>query len=977
MNKINKLLSLGTPLESKNYAYEIKNEKEKSMYIIEKGHVDAFVVLISKKQHFQKRIFMISRSKNEMFSIFEEDEEEYDFLYLASPGSIIKRVSQNELEEAVKKDEELKNEFIRWLNRWINRIYNIFVFLPNDDISNFIPLEKDYKITIEDNKTIKCSGLFSKDEKEDAHWIRLSKGQLYFLGNPKSFVEINKNYFPISPKAFFLAKEEVDVSTITTKELVEENLWMDSIIFFEEKISKYNVAKLYHDEERETLRIEKKKHLHQEILETTLSNLGNVLTKKLFYKTADTDNNLFNALLVLGKNSDLVFKLPQRLHSDEKVIKAIGQIAEESAIRFRKVTLDKHWYNVDNGDLLGFLKEGNKPVAFIKKEKGYFAFIPELNQTIKVTKKTADLFSDLAFVFFNSLPERKISNKEVVKFCLLKSKSDILSLIGTGVGSIFLALYIPFANSMIFGRIIPLLDNNLLYQVGAGLFVFAICSSIFSFVTNFTSLRIQSWVNARLQTAIWDKLLNLPISFFRKYTIGDLVRRVYSITEIRYFLSTSFFKSILKAIFSFVYLLMMFYYSPALSYIGLSIVLTGTLFNFLLIKRIIAIDSVMLNVQGKFNSFVLQAITGIEKIRVTGSEKVVYAKWGEIYRKMKTLNYSSNTLSNILNTVNAVLPKLGILGTYGVALTLFLKQGSTFSLGNFIAFNAAFGSFSAALYGAFTTVVTYFGMIIPRWRRARVILDTQSEEKENKLDPGRLQGFVKVENVFFKYEENSPVVLKGVDLEASPGEFIALVGASGCGKSTIINALLNFISPTSGSVYFDGKSLSDLDATKVRRQMGVVMQDSNLLSGSVQENLLCGGMYTQEQIERALKLSGFDEVLKEMPMGLHTYLVENGKNLSGGQKQLLLIARALLGDPKILIFDEATNALDNETQSKVSKNIDNLKLTRIVIAHRLSTIANADRIYVLQDGKIADTGTFDELKNKEGLFQSFVQKQKL
>ena len=479
-----------------------------------------------------------------------------------------------------------------------------------------------------------------------------------------------------------------------------------------------------------------------------------------------------------------------------------------------------------------------------------------------------------------------------------------------------------------------------------------------------------------LQAAFWGKLLNLPIAFYRKYTIGDLLRRVFSITDLRSILTSSFFTTLFNSVFSLIYIFLMFYYSAVLSFVGIGILSFSLVINFSLIYLKIKIDTQMLDIQGKLNGFVLQSISSVEKTRVCGAENIIYSKWGELYRNMKTKNYKSNTIANMMGAINRVLPTFGMFFIFMTALHL-LTGSKKITIGNFIAFNAAFSAFSTAVYGSFLAMSNYFGMIIPRWKRARVILDEPSEIKENKIDPKKIMGFVKLENVYFKYQPELPLVLKGVSLEANPSEMIAIVGSSGCGKSTIVNLLLNFCDPTSGSIYFDGKNLSDLDTRKVRKQMGVVLQDGNILSGSVQENLLCGGIYSKEQVEKAIKLSGFDEVLKDFPMGLQTYLVDNGKNLSGGQKQLLLIARALLGDPHILIFDEATNALDNETQEKVSENIDKLNITRIIIAHRLSTVKNADKIYVIEDGKIVEEGTFDELANKKGLFASYVEKQKL
>ena len=233
------------------------------------------------------------------------------------------------------------------------------------------------------------------------------------------------------------------------------------------------------------------------------------------------------------------------------------------------------------------------------------------------------------------------------------------------------------------------------------------------------------------------------------------------------------------------------------------------------------------------------------------------------------------------------------------------------------------------------------------WERGRPIVVTTPERDTGQVEPGRLTGKVALEHVTFRYQEHGPIILDNVSLHAEPGEFIALVGQSGGGKSTIFRLLLGFETPQAGIVSYDNQALSRLDVVAVRRQLGVVLQQSTIMAGTIFENIAGGAAITQQDAWEAAHAAGLAADLAGMPMGLYTFVSEGGSNLSGGQRQRLLIARALVRQPALVLFDEATSALDNRTQAVVTASLERLRVTRVVIAHRLSTIRHADRIYVL------------------------------
>ena len=212
-------------------------------------------------------------------------------------------------------------------------------------------------------------------------------------------------------------------------------------------------------------------------------------------------------------------------------------------------------------------------------------------------------------------------------------------------------------------------------------------------------------------------------------------------------------------------------------------------------------------------------------------------------------------------------------------------------------------------------------------------------------------------------------------MKINAGEFVAIVGPSGCGKSTLFRLLLGFEQPEAGSIFYDAQDLKGLDLNSVRRQIGVVLQNSTLFRGDVFANIIGSKPLTLDDAWEAARLAGLDNDLRQMPMGMHTVITDGGGGLSGGQRQRLMIARAIVSKPRILLFDEATSALDNNTQAIVSRSLEGLKATRIVIAHRLSTVQNADRIYVFDEGNVVQSGTFTELIQQDGLFAALAKRQ--
>jgi ATP-binding cassette subfamily C protein len=371
---------------------------------------------------------------------------------------------------------------------------------------------------------------------------------------------------------------------------------------------------------------------------------------------------------------------------------------------------------------------------------------------------------------------------------------------------------------------------------------------------------------------------------------------------------------------------------------------------------------------------VLQLLNGIAKIRVSGAEDRAFARWSSLFARAQRISLKARKITAFTSVFHSVVHVLSSMVIFYAMWKLNENERSPLTTGHFLAFNSAFGQFFGATLGLANSVLTIV-TTIPLYERAKAILEAEPEVSSGiKSDPGELTGAIEINQVVFAYNTEAKV-LNGITLSIQPGQFVAIVGPSGCGKSTLFRVLLGFEKPASGGIYYDGQDLATLDIQSVRKQIGTVLQSSKLMNGSLYRNIVGDLPLTIDDAWAAARLAGMDADIAKMPMGMHTAVGDHGVGLSGGQRQRLMIARAIVSKPRIVLFDEATSALDNQTQAIVSSSLEQLSATRLVIAHRLSTIIRADKIYFLQGGHVAESGTYDELMQKGGLFAEMAKRQ--
>ncbi len=417
------------------------------------------------------------------------------------------------------------------------------------------------------------------------------------------------------------------------------------------------------------------------------------------------------------------------------------------------------------------------------------------------------------------------------------------------------------------------------------------------------------------------------------------------------------------------------YYSWKMALIALGLIAVGIIFGGVCLTLQVKYQRPLYDLMGKIQGLTVQFINGIAKLRVGGAESRAFYIWADAFARQKEFSLRSRMVTNVVVVFGTVLP---LAGTISIFLWMYhishASDPSAISTGDFLAFNSAFGS---VLAGVSSTLMFVFPllMVVPIFERTRPILESVPEVGEAKADPGTLSGRIEMSHVGFRYTADGPRVLKEVSVKTRPGEFAALVEPSGSGKSTIYRLLMGFETPESGSIYYDGQDLESLDIQAVRRQIGVVLQNGRLVGGSIFDNIVGASRLTLDDAWEAARMCALEDDIKAMPMGMQTIISEEGSNLSGGQRQWILIARAIVRRPRIILFDEATSALDNESQAVVCQSLESLQATRIVIAHRLSTIRKADCIHVVVAGEIVESGNYEALMAQDGVFADLARRQ--
>lgn len=629
----------------------------------------------------------------------------------------------------------------------------------------------------------------------------------------------------------------------------------------------------------------------------------------------------------------------------------VERIAVASRVRTRAVRLDGPWWRTNAGPLVGHRAKSGAPVALLWRRGRYEAVNPATEARLRVGEHNAGDFEPRGVMFYRPLPDEPMTPWRLLRFGLRGNAVDLRALALTTLVTVGLGALVPLATGRVLGEYVPSARTGLITQASVAVMITGIVSAAFMLTQSLTILRMEGRMESTLQPAVWDRLLRLPTKFFAERSTGELASAAMGVSAIRRVLSGIGPVIVQSAAVGAMSLVLLLVHSVplALAAIGMLVVIGAVFLGMGLWQLRWQRQLVVLG--NKLNNQAFQTLRGLPKLRVAAAEGFAYAAWARGFARSRELQQRAGRIKNLTTVLDAVcLPFCSLV----MFMLLAGPARGSMSAGEFLTFNTAVTMLLTSvtqLTGALVSVAA----VLPMFEQIKPVLDEAPEVGDTGAQPGVLTGAVEARKLSFRYTDDGPLVLDDVSLRMEPGEFVAVVGPSGCGKSTLLRLLIGFDRPVTGSVLYDGQDLAALDLAAVRRQCGVVLQNAQPLTGSIWDCVCGAETFSQEEVWEAVEMAGLAADVKRMPMGLHT-MIAGGGAISGGQRQRLMIAQALVRRPRLLFLDEATSALDNETQRIVIESTRKLNAGRLVIAHRLSTVLDADRVLVMDGGRIVEQG---------------------
>ena len=717
--------------------------------------------------------------------------------------------------------------------------------------------------------------------------------------------------------------------------------------------------------------IEYRKKHERELLSDSFENLARSVTGRKTISSFDADADVSDAVSALLKYMGIKEKeIPGKIHG---LRDRLDFLLSSTGVLYREVILTKGWHVDAMGPMIATLKDSGAVVAVLPSELGGYEFIdPHSGKKVRLSAATEKRLGEEALCFYRPLPMRELTIRDLFRYmmeCLTPR-----DLAGFGIAALAITLVgmlIPKLNQILMGPVVALSSYQLLFAAVSFLFFATVGSLLFSAIRALLLSRIRYKLYLNMGAATMMRLLSLPASFFKVYSAGELNEYIGYMDSLCGTLVDSVFSTGITGVFSLVYLTQIFAFAPSLVWPSLIVTLLTLGISMISAAVQMRISKERMTLNAKERGLVYALITGIQKIRLSGAENRAFVKWSRVFAKGAELAYNPPTIIRMSGVITTAITMIG------TAVMYFISVRSGVSVADYYAFNTAYAYISTA-FTSLASVALSAASIRPSIDLIRPLLEASPELSEGRETVTRLSGSIELSHVTFAYDQQTTPLFEDLSLVIPARQYVAIVGRSGCGKSTLMRLMLGFEKPARGAIYYDHKDLQRLDMRSLRRQIGTVMQDGKLFSGSIFENIVISAptLKMQEAWEAA-EIAGIADDIRDMPMGMHTILQEGGGTISGGQRQRLMIARAIAPKPRILMFDEATSALDNLTQKRVSEALDRMKCTRIVIAHRLSTIRHCDRILVLDSGRIAEDGTYEELIARNGIFAELVARQRL
>ncbi len=829
--------------------------------------------------------------------------------------------------------------------------------------------------------------------RRDVVWLSVARRVLDVFGDARTTVSVATPPFPIAPGLWASADEEggvVPIERSTSRALIERGTLPDALTAFHAFTLAWASGARVRDEDARVKQLQARIAADAGSREDAITAMASVMSGKVTPSDRRRGIPLLAAMEMVGSVQGIRFRAPtQQMRVVDAYVSACA-VAQTSSVGFRQAALEPGWWTRDVGPLLGFLELRQMPtttspeltgeiervpVALLPTGTGLYEMVnPETGSRTVVSSELTRHLARFAVQFYRGLPATPVRVNDLWRFATTGARSDLNALLIVALLGALLGLVMPLLSGYLFDDVIPAADRSALVTVFAALVVASASGVLFEMTRAIATLRLHTRLTTSLQLAILDRLIRLPATFFRGYSAGDLGQRAMGIHAIGEALGGATLSTLLGGITAAGAGILLMFYSVPLALLCVGILALNVVVSTVVSRYSLRSLRAQLDAEGRLSGLLLELLHGIAKLRVAAAEPRAFARWSDGFRRQQEVTFNAGLFALNLDAFYNVLELTTTIATYGMYAWLATRAAHHMSTGQFLAFSAAEGMFVAAGFAVFRTAISLLELL-PTWERGKPLLDATPEVSFYKPDPGTLAGRIEVQQVRFAYSADGPAILHDVSLDIPSGSFVALVGPSGSGKSTLLRLLLGFETAQSGSIRFDGHELSTVDVSAIRRQIGVVLQSASLSPGDILSNIVGATALGLEAAWDAARMAGMEDDLLAMPMGMHTLVSEGGGALSGGQRQRLLIARALVSRPRLLFFDEATSALDNRTQRIVSESVEQLHATRVVVAHRLSTVRHADRIVVLDQGRIVESGSYDELMAHGGLFARMASRQ--
>jgi NHLM bacteriocin system ABC transporter ATP-binding protein len=971
-------LRLTTKLEQEGEPVLVSGNKpfflddSSSAWLVEEGRMDVFTVAVKDGESAGARTHFVSVETGQ--AMFGMDLATHGrgsgFLAAGKTGTRLRRIAVDRLREVAG---------IQHGDR-IAGLVDAWVHVLSSALARGIPAATTPETGLEAGVEATLAFQGRARAVKDVVWTPVPAGAALFLG----LSEVPESaLFPVAREGWLEANVEgLVLKPSTTRSAIATPALWDGLAAFHGVLCETEFLNKRLATVDEFNRLRSKAEHAEAAQEAAYQEIGGVLAKPGAAAEADVGDvePVFRACRFICSSLGMEARKPADAKVERTFEENLQAVAIASRFRTRLVALRGNWWREDHGPILAKTEEGRQPIALISRGPAAYDWVDgRTGARQPVTEELARTLNPFGYVLYRRFPEGLLSAKEVVLFGVRGMKQDALALVAMGLAMGVLGAMTPYFTGRLFDTAIPQAERGMLGQFTIALFVSALASAAFKITQSIAVLRIQGKMDYSIQAALWDRLLDLPSTFFREYAAGDLADRAGGIDAIRALLAGAGIGAILGTLSSVFYLVLMLSYSIPLALLAIALTLFFLGFTTTANAIQLRYQRQQLGMRGAITGMVLQLISGVGKLRVCGAEPHGFRVWAKSFAQQRRVAFKAGQVQNAVAVFNAAFPILSSMATFATLVAVQQKSGAAagsggLTTGDFIAFSAAFGLFLAAMQSLSEASLSLL-KAVPIWERLAPILSTEPEIDDTKSPPPQLRGEIELSHVFFRYVADGSYVVKDLSLKIKPGQFVAFVGGSGCGKSTLMRLMLGFEKPEKGSIFYDGQDLAQLDLRLVRQQLGVVLQDSRVLPADIYRNIVGTSSRSVDDAWIAAEKAGLADDIRAMPMNMHTYVSEGGGGFSGGQKQRLMIARAVVGSPKILFLDEATSALDNRTQAIVTESMNKMHATRVVIAHRLSTIENADVICYMEGGVIREMGTHEELLKKGGLFAELARRQ--